>query len=130
MADQIPKEVVQERYERLVALQDRIAAEENARLVGHEVELIVQESGGRRDNETHRLSGRARDGRLVHFDPAGAEGEIRPGDVVTVEVTEAKPYFLLADSGVRTHRRTRAGDMAAADRKPATVGLGLPGIGG
>lgn len=130
MADQIPKEVVQERYERLVALQDRIAAEENARLVGHEVELIVQESGGRRDNETHRLSGRARDGRLVHFDPAGAEGEIRPGDVVTVEVTEAKPYFLLADSGMRTHRRTRAGDMAAADRKPATVGLGLPGIGG
>ncbi|MDK6260984.1 tRNA (N6-isopentenyl adenosine(37)-C2)-methylthiotransferase MiaB [Corynebacterium frankenforstense] len=130
MADQIPKEVVQERYERLVALQDRIAAEENARLVGHEVELIVQESGGRRDNETHRLSGRARDGRLVHFDPAGAEGEIRPGDVVTVEVTEAKPYFLLADSGVRTHRRTRAGDLAAADRKPATVGLGLPGIGG
>ncbi|APT89059.1 (dimethylallyl)adenosine tRNA methylthiotransferase [Corynebacterium frankenforstense DSM 45800] len=130
MADQIPKEVVQERYERLVSLQDRIAAEENAKLVGHEVELIVQESGGRRDNETHRLSGRARDGRLVHFDPAGAEGEIRPGDVVTVEVTEAKPYFLLADSGVRTHRRTRAGDMAAAGEKPATVGLGLPGIGG
>ncbi|WP_448854308.1 tRNA (N6-isopentenyl adenosine(37)-C2)-methylthiotransferase MiaB [Corynebacterium frankenforstense] len=130
MEDQIPKEIVQERYERLVALQDRIAAEENAKLVGHEVELIVQEFGGRRDNETHRLSGRARDGRLVHFDPAGAEGEIRPGDVVTVEITEAKPYFLLADSGVCTHRRTRAGDMAVAGKKPATVGLGLPGIGG
>ncbi|AWB81745.1 tRNA (N6-isopentenyl adenosine(37)-C2)-methylthiotransferase MiaB [Corynebacterium yudongzhengii] len=131
--DQIPKDVVQERFERLVALQDRIAAEENEKLLGTEVELLVQE-GGRKNDRTHRQSGRARDGRLVHFDPAGnTDGEIRPGDVVTVTITDARPHFLIADSGVHTHRRTRAGDMSAAGKVPTTapigVGLGMPKIG-
>ncbi|HCT15323.1 MAG TPA: tRNA (N6-isopentenyl adenosine(37)-C2)-methylthiotransferase MiaB, partial [Corynebacterium nuruki] len=34
LADQVPKAVVQDRYERLLALQERISAEENAKLVG------------------------------------------------------------------------------------------------
>ena len=34
MEDQVPKEVVQERFERLVALQDKIAAEESAKQIG------------------------------------------------------------------------------------------------
>ncbi|MDR7329524.1 (Dimethylallyl)adenosine tRNA methylthiotransferase MiaB [Corynebacterium guangdongense] len=132
-AEQIPKDVVQHRFERLVELQDRIAEEDNARLVGTEAELLVQEDG-RKDSRSHRMSGRARDGRLVHFDPAGnLDGEIRPGDVVTVTITDSKPYFLIADSGVHTHRRTRAGDNAAAGTVPTTapigVGLGLPSIG-
>ncbi|WP_236630291.1 tRNA (N6-isopentenyl adenosine(37)-C2)-methylthiotransferase MiaB [Corynebacterium atypicum] len=131
MAEQVPKEVVQERYERLVALQDRIAAEENARFVGQTVELVVQEHAGRRAGETHRLSGRARDGRLVHFDPAGTDEPVRPGDVVDVVITEAHPFFLVSDARPVAHRRTRAGDMAAAGRTPTTpaVGLGLPPIG-
>lgn len=133
MTEQIPKEVVQERFERLVELQDRIAAEENTKLLGTEVELLVQE-GGRKNNRTNRMSGRARDGRLVHFSPAGAlDGEIRPGDVVTTMVTASKPHFLIADAGVLSHRRTRAGDMSAAGKVPTTapigVGLGLPRIG-
>ncbi|MGD7001065.1 tRNA (N6-isopentenyl adenosine(37)-C2)-methylthiotransferase MiaB [Corynebacterium halotolerans] len=136
--NQVPKEVVQERYERLIALQDRVCAEENRKLVGQEVELLVQADGGRKNHRTHRLSGRARDGRLVHFTPAGVtpgviDGTVRPGDVVTVTVTDSAPYFLIADGGVLTHRRTRAGDMSEAGRVPTTapigVGLGLPGIG-
>jgi len=80
------------------------------------------------------MTGRARDGRLVHFDPAGAtDGDIRPGDVVTVVVTDSAPHYLLADAGVLTHRRTLAGDMSAAGQVPTTapigVGLGLPSIG-
>jgi tRNA-2-methylthio-N6-dimethylallyladenosine synthase len=59
------------------------------------------------------LSGRDRTNRLVHFEvPAGAEIP-RPGDMVTVRVTEAKPYFLLADvteGSPYVLRRTRAGD--------------------
>src|SRR5688572_17053818 len=39
MPDQVPKAVVQERYERLVALQDRISWEENQKLVGTEVRV-------------------------------------------------------------------------------------------
>ena len=41
MEDQIPKEVVQDRFERLVALQDSIQAEENKKLIGTDVELSL-----------------------------------------------------------------------------------------
>ncbi|CAB0556183.1 tRNA (N6-isopentenyl adenosine(37)-C2)-methylthiotransferase MiaB [Corynebacterium diphtheriae] len=133
-ADQVPKEVVQGRYERLLALQERISTEENAKLIGTEVELLVQASGGRKNDKTHRMTGRSCDGRLVHFDPQGhVDRDIRPGDVITTVVTEAKPFFLIADSGVLQHRRTKAGDMSAAGKVPTTapvgVGLGLPSIG-
>ena len=77
---QLPKEVVQERYDRLVALQNEMSWELNKELVGREVELLVAEGEGRKDTETRRLTGRARDGRLVHFSPEGAiDREIRPG---------------------------------------------------
>ena len=131
--DQVPKEVVQERFERLQALQELICAEENARFVGQEVELLVQEHVSKKGAEKHRLSGRARDGRLVHFDPGTGEG-IRPGDFVTVTVTESKSHYLIADSGIHTHRRTKAGDHYEAGIIPTTapnpreVGLGMPGI--
>ncbi|WP_281247942.1 tRNA (N6-isopentenyl adenosine(37)-C2)-methylthiotransferase MiaB [Corynebacterium aquilae] len=132
--EQIPKAVVQERFERLMALQERISFEENEKLIGSEVELLVQAGGGRKNNQTHRMTGRARDGRLVHFKPEGAvEGEIRPGDVVTTVVTGAAAHYLIADEPVRTHRRTTAGDMHAAGQVPTTapigVGLGMPTIG-
>ncbi|HSF26885.1 MAG TPA: tRNA (N6-isopentenyl adenosine(37)-C2)-methylthiotransferase MiaB [Actinomycetes bacterium] len=114
MDEQVPKEVVQERYERLVALQDEIAWAENQALVGRTVEVLVAEGEGRKDEATHRLSGRAADNRLVHVAvPDGAERP-RPGDMVTVEVTHAAPHHLVADSGLSggafAVRRTRAGD--------------------
>src|SRR5690606_4144861 len=82
MDGQLPKEVVQERYERLIALQERISAEENARLVGTETELLVAEGEGRKDGERRRLSGRAPDNRLVHFAVEEGAEEPRPGDMV------------------------------------------------
>lgn len=132
--NQIPKKVVQERYERLLELQERVSLEENQKLIGTEVELLVQAEGGRKNNKTNRLTGRARDGRLVHFSPEGVtDGEIRSGDIVVTTVTSAAPHFLIADSGVISHRRTKAGDMSAAGKVPTTapvgIGLGLPSIG-
>ncbi|WP_010534027.1 tRNA (N6-isopentenyl adenosine(37)-C2)-methylthiotransferase MiaB [Brachybacterium squillarum] len=124
MEAQVPKEVVQERYERLVALQDRITHEENRRLEGTTVEVLIAEGEGDRDRETHRLSGRARDHRLVHLalpaDLPDAERP-RPGDLVTATVTRAAPYYLIADSALAAPReqlspaqfslrRTRSGD--------------------
>ena len=131
---QVPKEVVQERYERLIALQERVCLEENQKLVNTEVELLVQADGGKKNAKTHRMTGRARDGRLVHFHPVGSiDQNIRPGDIITTTVTEAKPHFLIADAGVLTHRRTVAGDMSEAGKVPTTapigVGLGMPKIG-
>jgi tRNA-2-methylthio-N6-dimethylallyladenosine synthase len=124
---QLPKAVVQERYQRLIDLQERISLEENTAQIGRPVELLVAVGEGRKDTRTARMSGRARDGRLVHFTPMGAD--IRPGDVVTTTVTDAAPHHLIADGAVHHHRRTRAGDAHAAGLRPQGVGLGMPGIG-
>jgi tRNA-2-methylthio-N6-dimethylallyladenosine synthase len=126
MDDQVPKAVVQERYERLLALQEEISWTENRGLVGRTVEVLVATGEGRKDAATHRMSGRARDGRLVHF--AGSAEQVRPGDVVTTTVTYAAPHHLVADSPILEHRRTRAGDAWAAGITPRTPGvsLGMP----
>ncbi|MEV5072002.1 tRNA (N6-isopentenyl adenosine(37)-C2)-methylthiotransferase MiaB [Microbacterium sp. LMI12-1-1.1] len=143
MPDQVPKEIVQERYERLIALQERISLEENQKQLGREVQVLVSMGEGKKDAETHRLTGRAEDNRLVHFEvPTGSEIP-RPGDVVSVVVTHAAPFHLLADApdGVPLRiRRSRSGD--AWDRSqaescgvptpagdagaPRAVSLGLP----
>ncbi|MCP3427235.1 tRNA (N6-isopentenyl adenosine(37)-C2)-methylthiotransferase MiaB [Rothia sp. AR01] len=139
MEDQIPKAVVQERYERLVALQDRISAEENAAQLGRMVEVMVTADSGRKAEKTHRRSGRTRDQRLVHFSvPEGAE-QPRPGDLVTLRITEAAPFHLIADpaDGDYSIRRSRAGDAwdrsqlescGAGEAKPGTTSLGMPSI--
>jgi tRNA-2-methylthio-N6-dimethylallyladenosine synthase len=124
---QLPKAVVQERYERLVALQDQIALEENRNQIGRTVELLVATGEGRKDSRTARMSGRARDGRLVHFAPGGQQ--VRPGDVVTTKITDAAPHHLIADGDVISHRRTPAGDASATGQRRSGVGLGMPGIG-
>ncbi len=137
MEHQVPKAVVQERYERLVDLVNDIAWRENQRLVGRRLELLVAEGEGRKDAATHRISGRAPDNRLVHV--AAPVGEpVRPGDVVEVEITYAAPHHLVSDAPVLGVRRTRAGDAwEARQAAPAVAGasgssavsLGLPGLG-
>jgi tRNA-2-methylthio-N6-dimethylallyladenosine synthase len=135
LEDQVPKAVVQERYERLVALADDIAWDENKRLVGRTVELMVAEGEGRKDEQTHRLSGRGRDNRLVHFtavDESGDRVDVRPGDMVEVEVTYAAPHHLVADGAVKSVRRTRAGDAWEARTsapRAQGVSLGMPSVG-
>jgi tRNA-2-methylthio-N6-dimethylallyladenosine synthase len=131
MADQIPKAVVQERYERLVALQEEISWEENKKQVGRTLEVLVAEGEGRKDDATRRLSGRAPDNRLVHFERP--DEPVRPGDMVTVEITYAAPHHLLAEKPALAVRRTRAGDAwerrTTGPPRPAGVLLGLPTIG-
>jgi tRNA-2-methylthio-N6-dimethylallyladenosine synthase len=133
MDEQLPKGVVQERYDRLVELQNDLAWQENKKLVGRKAELLVATGEGRKDAETHRMSGRARDGRLVHFTPDGAavDRDVRPGDIVETVITYGAPHHLVADGDVLSHRRTVAGDNAEAGRLPKTngVSLGLPAFG-
>lgn len=135
MPNQVPKEVVQKRYDRLIELQERIALEENQKLIGYDVEVLVSASENKKNKVTHRHSGRARDGRLVHFtasEEAIGDKAIRPGDIVRVVVTSAAPYFIFADGPMLSHRRTKAGDNWAAAIRPSTapvgVGLGIPTI--
>jgi tRNA-2-methylthio-N6-dimethylallyladenosine synthase len=145
MDGQVPATVVQERYDRLAALVEETTYAENQKLTGATVEVLVAEGEGRKDAATHRMSGRARDNRLVHFAPhalPNTPGAPRPGDVVTVTITRAAPHYLLSDAEPLSVRRTRAGDawQAAASAPPAAplpitppadapVLLGMPALG-
>jgi tRNA-2-methylthio-N6-dimethylallyladenosine synthase len=128
MAAQVPAAVVRDRYGQLMAAVNEIAWAENKQLVGTEVELLVAEGEGRKDAATQRLTGRGPDNRLVHFTPTRPT---RPGDLVTVRITQAAPHHLLADGPVIVVRRTRAGDAWEARTATPTngVGLGMPTVG-
>jgi tRNA-2-methylthio-N6-dimethylallyladenosine synthase len=141
MPGQVPPDVVADRYERLAALVAEVAWQENQKLIGREVEVLVADGEGRKDSATHRMSGRARDNRLVHFTPG--QYAPRPGDVITTVVTEAAPHYLLADVSPASVRRTRGGDAwearragrddPAAGREAAAAGgsqvlLGMPSL--
>jgi tRNA-2-methylthio-N6-dimethylallyladenosine synthase len=127
MDDQVPKAVVQDRYDRLVATLEDVTWSENKKQVGRTLEVLVATGEGRKDGATGRMSGRARDGRLVHF---ASNETVRPGDVVHTTVTYAAPHHLNADGPLVSHRRTRAGDAWEAGRSPRTggVSLGLPTV--
>jgi tRNA-2-methylthio-N6-dimethylallyladenosine synthase len=133
MPDQIPPDVVAVRYERLVALVEEIAWEENKQYAGQTVEVLVAEGEGRKDAATRRLSGRARDNRLVHLSACDARpgdtGVVpRPGDIVDAVVTYAAPHHLVADE-VLAVRRTPGGDAWEARTRGGTttaVPIGMP----
>ena len=130
LPDQVPKHVVQQRYERLIALQERISWANNRALVGSPVEVLVSAGEGRKDRATGRVSGRARDGRLVHVATGGRD--VAPGDTVTSTVSRAAPHHLVADGGIADLRPWR-GRGAATTPGPArpllTIGTPTPQIG-
>jgi tRNA-2-methylthio-N6-dimethylallyladenosine synthase len=86
--DFIPKEVVQERFDRLVPLQEVISLEANRSLEGAVMEVLV-EGLGRKGG----VQGRTRPNKVVNF-----EGPYRPGDFVDVRVTRGGPHHLLGES--------------------------------
>ena len=98
--EQVPHEVSRERIERLLALQERITAENLRGFEGHDVEVMVTGRAGKKDGETHRVTGRERTGVLVHV--GVPEGEPMPevGDFVTATVTHAGVHNLIADPDI------------------------------
>ena len=135
MPGQVPKPIVQERYERLVELVNDITLRENRAQVGRVVEVMFADGEGRKDSATARMSGRARDNRLVHVAvPEVAELRPRPGDMADVVITYAAPHHLTADAGPLRLRRTPGGAAwqtrqipSDAPRQP--VSLGIPSVG-
>jgi tRNA-2-methylthio-N6-dimethylallyladenosine synthase len=85
--DQVPKEVVQERFDRLVSLQERISLERNAEYIGRTVEVLVEGQGRK-----GRAQGRTRTNKIVHFDDSAI-----PGRFVDVRVTASHPHHLSAE---------------------------------
>jgi tRNA-2-methylthio-N6-dimethylallyladenosine synthase len=83
----LPKAVVQERFDRLVDLQQTISHERNRMTIGRTEEILVE---GPSKKDPAKLTGRTRTNKLVHFDnDSSAAGTLR-----SVRITGAHPHFL------------------------------------
>ena len=111
--DQVPKQVVQDRFDRLCELQERISLEANQEMVGQTCEVLV-EGEGRKGN----LKGRTRTNKLVHF-----AGDVSPGTFLDVAVTGAHPHHMdgelvrdLVEAAPRSRRGPPAIEPKASER--------------
>jgi tRNA-2-methylthio-N6-dimethylallyladenosine synthase len=86
--DQVPKEVVQERFDRLMALQEAISLERSRAQVGTAVEVLVE--GG--DRKGLATQARTRTNRIVHL----AE-PLPPGTFVDVRIIAAAAHHLTGE---------------------------------
>jgi len=123
MPNQVPEDVVGERYTRLHEHQQKISLAVNESSVGSTHRVMVSEIEGRRDESRSRMTGKSEDFRLVHFD---ADTDARPGDFVDVEITEASAHYLIGKA--KSVIRTRGGDAHAAKSAPASTSLGIPKV--
>ena len=87
MEGQLEKAVVQERFDRLVALQNQISLEMNQAAVGRIEEVLVE---GPSKKDPAVMTARTRGNKPVH-----APGIYEPGEYLEVEITKAAPHHLL-----------------------------------
>ncbi|MDJ0953530.1 MAG: tRNA (N6-isopentenyl adenosine(37)-C2)-methylthiotransferase MiaB [Acidimicrobiia bacterium] len=87
MGGQIPKEIVQDRFDRLVTLQNQISLEKNEAAVGGVEEVLVE---GPSKKDPTVMTARTRGNKPVH-----APGRYEPGTYLRAEITQAAPHHLL-----------------------------------
>jgi len=86
--DFIPPEVTRDRMDRLTEVVERHGLERNQARIGKTEEVLVE---GPSKKDPDRLTGRTRQGKLVHFRPDGAAP---PGSYRNVRILEAPPHWL------------------------------------
>ena len=126
MPDQIADDVVADRYTRLHNHQQAISLSVNQEAIGTQHKILVGDYEGRRDEAQSRLTGRSEDFRLVHF---GNTCVARPGDEVTVTITDASAHYLIGDPlSVRQTRGAEAHAARIAQPGPSATMLGIPTV--
>jgi tRNA-2-methylthio-N6-dimethylallyladenosine synthase len=92
LPDAVPREVAQERFDRLVGLVQRSALEKNRTLVGGVQEVLFT---GVSKRDPGVLSGRSEGNKVVHVPlPANARAEMFAGRFARVHIDEAQTWFL------------------------------------
>jgi len=124
MENQVPDEVVGQRYTRLHEHQQAISLAVNEESIGQRHSVLISEVEGRRDLAQERITGRSEDFRLVHLDNSLSA---RPGDVVDVMIEQASAHYLIGKP--ITLRKTRGGDaheMRSSRPQNEPLLLGIP----
>ena len=87
MEAQIPKEIQNNRFERLLAVQNEIALEKNMPFVGKTVRVLCD---GESKNNSQLYSGRTEQSKIVFFE--GEENDV--GQFIDIEITKAEVFAL------------------------------------
>jgi len=90
--DFVAPDVIKARFERLKDVTDRSALRHHQARVGKREEVLVEGPSRRNDQ---MLSGRTRQGKLIHFPVT--ENVARTGSLVSVDVTYGAPYYLMGE---------------------------------
>ena len=90
MEEQIPDKIKNERFDRLLALQNEIALEKNQAMVGSTVRVLCD---GVSKNNKDAYSGRTEGNKIVFF----AGDETDTGNFVNVRIDRAEPYALYGE---------------------------------
>ena len=88
MEDQIPREVQNERFQRLLDVQNEIALEKNEALVGKVLRVL---SEGESKNDSGVFVARTEGNKIVHFVDPDSDSK---GKFVYVKITRAEPFAL------------------------------------
>ncbi|MGA2122797.1 MAG: tRNA (N6-isopentenyl adenosine(37)-C2)-methylthiotransferase MiaB [Acidimicrobiales bacterium] len=88
----VANDVIKERFERLKDVTDRSALRRHQARVGVREEVLVEGPSRRNDQ---MLSGRTRQGKLIHFPVSDAP--LRAGSLASVDVTYGAPYYLMGE---------------------------------
>ena len=117
MDNKVPQKTIERRWREIMAIQKRISREQNKKLVGQRIEVLVEG----RSPETDLLIVGRHQGQAPDIDGNVYinDGMAYPGELVTVEVTEAHDYDVVgkvvARSDVKKKKHT------ARDEAPAAV---------
>ena len=87
LPDDVPEEVKLRRLEEMIALQNELSAQSNARQIGHIVEVLVEGTSKRSHDQ---LFGRTEQNRVVVFD----RNKHHIGDLVKVIITSSSSATL------------------------------------
>jgi ribosomal protein S12 methylthiotransferase len=123
MDGQLPEALKRERFARVMEVQQEIAREHQQAMVGRRVEVLVE---GASEESEHLLAGRNAqqapeiDG-LTYVNevaiPGAPDAAVYPGEIVTVEVTDAGDYDLVGRVVAKDPRPKRLPAKPAARKK-------------
>jgi ribosomal protein S12 methylthiotransferase len=126
MARQVPDEVKRERRARIMEVQQGISRAHQQAAIGRRIEVLVE---GASEETEHLLAGRhAQQAPEIDGLTYVNDGVAYPGELVTVEVTDASEYDLVGRVVARDEGRA-ARPLPRSARAPAGRRRGLPVVG-
>jgi len=116
LANHVDDKVKQERYERLMALQQGISLQKNQAFVGKTLDVLVEGQGAAEDAGGNSLDDVISIGRSYRDAPeidgyVIVEGELPPGEIVPVHITGATTYDLIGTVEIAATQMIQPGQI-------------------